>query len=244
MRSWRSGSLTGRPSPGTSRERGGADAMTGLDDPDLVLRFWKPYDCLTAFTDRDGRQTLADHIDVPNVYPAGRLDRDSEGLLLLPATRRSGAPHRCHDRSPSHLSRARGGDPVRRRASSSRHRRRSQGRPPRSATAEFLATEPALPPRPVPIRIRKSVPDSWIRLTLTEGKNRQVRRMTAAVGHPTLRLVRIAIGSITLEGLEPGQWDAITPEEKRDLRDGLTGLRRAANRSGAGRRPPGRRSRR
>ena len=215
--------------------------MTGLDDPDLVLRFWKPYDCLTAFTDRDGRQTLADHIDVPNVYPAGRLDRDSEGLLLLPRKGAPGQAHRCHDRSPSHLSRARGGDPVRRRASSSRHRRRSQGRP--RATAEFLATEPALRPD----QYRSAFASRFLIpgfVSRTEGKNRQVRRMTAAVGHPTLRLVRIAIGSITLEGLEPGQWDAITPEEKRDLRDGLTGLRRAANRSGAGRRPPGRRSRR
>ena len=107
---------------------------------------------------------------------------------------------------------------------------------------ECLTTEPALPPRPVPIRVRKSVPDSWIRLTLSEGKNRQVRRMTAAVGHPTLRLVRIAIGPITLEGLEPGQWDAITAEEKRELRDSLKGLRRVANRFGAGRRYPGQRS--
>ena len=72
MRSWKSGNPTGRPSPGTSRSRGDAEAMTALDDPDLVLRFWKPYGCLTAFTDRDGRQTLADYINVPCVYPAGR----------------------------------------------------------------------------------------------------------------------------------------------------------------------------
>ena len=219
--------------------------MTGLDDPDLVLRFWKPYDCLTAFTDRDGRQTLADHIDVPNVYPAGRLDRDSEGLLLLPRNKalRGNLTDATIGHPRTYLVQVEGtpSDDALHHLATGVDLKDGRTRP---ATAEFLATEPPLPPRPVPIRIRKSVPDSWIRLTLTEGKNRQVRRMTAAVGHPTLRLVRIAIGSITLEGLEPGQWDAITPEEKRDLRDGLTGLRRAANRSGAGRRAPGRRSRR
>lgn len=219
--------------------------MTGLDDRDLVLRFWKPYDCLTAFTDRDGRQTLADHIDVPDVYPAGRLDRDSEGLLLLPRdkTLRGDLTDATIGHPRTYLVQVEGipsGDALH-HLSTGVDLKDGRTRP---ATAEFLDTEPDLPPRPVPIRVRKSIPDSWIRLTLTEGKNRQVRRMTAAVGHPTLRLVRIAIGPISLEGLAPGEWDAITPEEKRELREGLKGLRRAASRSGSGRRPPRRRSRR
>ncbi len=208
-----------------------------------MLRFWKPYDCLTAFTDRDGRKTLADHIDVPNVYPAGRLDRDSEGLLILPRSKalRGELTNAAIGHPRTYLVHVEGipsGDALHQLATGVELK---DGRT-RRATAEFLTTEPALPPRPVPIRVRKSVPDSWIRLTLSEGKNRQVRRMTAAVGHPTLRLVRIAIGPITLEGLEPGQWDAITSEEKRELRDGLKGLRRVANRFGAGRRYPGQRS--
>ncbi|MEM9467692.1 MAG: pseudouridine synthase [Actinomycetota bacterium] len=219
--------------------------MTGLDDRDLVLRFWKPYDCLTAFTDRDGRETLADHIDVPEVYPAGRLDRDSEGLLLLPRDRklRGDLTDATIGHPRTYLVQVEGipsGDALH-HLSTGVDLKDGRTRP---AIAEFLEHEPALPPRPVPIRVRKSVPDSWIRLTLTEGKNRQVRRMTAAAGHPTLRLVRIAIGPITLDGLAPGEWDAITPEEKHELRDGLTGLRRAASRSGSGRRPPRRRSRR
>ena len=218
--------------------------MAGLDDPDLVLRFWKPYDCLTAFTDRDGRETLADHIDVPGVYAAGRLDRDSEGLLLLPRSKRlrgdltdatighprtylvqiEGVPS---DDALQHL--AHGVD-------------LKDGRT-RRATAELLTAPPALPPRPVPIRVRPSVPDSWIRLTMSEGRNRQVRRMTAAVGHPTLRLVREAIGSISLEGLAPGEWDALTREEVDELRAGLRSAR-AASRPVSDRPRRGRRSRR
>lgn len=218
--------------------------MSGLDDRDLVLRFWKPHDCLTAFTDREGRQTLGDHIDVPDVYPAGRLDRDSEGLLLLPRDKRLRGD--LTDASIGHprtyLVQVEGipSDDALHHLATGVDLKDGRSRP---ATATFLREAPRLPPRPVPIRVRKSVPDSWIELTLTEGKNRQVRRMTAAVGHPTLRLVRTAIGSITLEGLAPGEWDAITTEERAELRAGLSSLR-AASRSGRSQRPGGRRSRR
>ena len=120
--------------------------MTGLDDPDLVLRFWKPYDCLTAFTDRDGRQTLADHIDVPNVYPAGRLDRDSEGLLLLPATRPPGNLTDATIGHPRtylvHVEGIPSDDALHHLATGVDLK---DGR--RAGHAEFLATEPALPPR-------------------------------------------------------------------------------------------------
>ena len=121
--------------------------MTALDDPDLVLRFWKPYGCLTAFTDRDGRQTLADHIDVPRVYPAGRLDRDSEGLLLLPRNKalRGDVTNAAIGHSRTYLVQVEGnpsGDALHHLATGVDLK---DGRT-RPATAEFLTTEPPLPP--------------------------------------------------------------------------------------------------
>jgi 23S rRNA pseudouridine2457 synthase len=175
-----------------------------------TLRFWKPYDVLTQFTDASGRSTLADFIDLPGVYPAGRLDRDSEGLLLLTsdgALQARLAHPRYHlpkiylaqvegEVSDEALERLRAGPKL------------ADG-PTRPILAVRREEAPDLPPRPVPIRYRAKIMTQWLELTLTEGRNRQVRRMTAAVGHPTLRLVRIAIGPIGLEGLEPGRWEEL-----------------------------------
>lgn len=183
-----------------------------------VIRFWKPYGVLSKFTDEQGRHTLADYIPLPDVYAAGRLDADSEGLLLLTQSGRLKArltdPKFNHpktylvqvERIPedSALDRLRKGVDLK------------DGRT-RPAQVERLAAPPALPERPVPIRYRKNVPDCWLRLTITEGRNRQVRRMTAAVGHPTLRLVRWSIGTITLEGLQPGLWQALGGDQVKAL---------------------------
>jgi 23S rRNA pseudouridine2457 synthase len=179
-----------------------------------IIKFWKPYGVLTQFTDAQGRPTLADYIPLPNVYAAGRLDMDSEGLLILTDSARLKTrlmnPRFEHPRvylvqveripDETALRRLREGIDLK------------DGRT-RPARVERLENPPDLPERPVPIRFRKHVPDCWLRLTLTEGRNRQVRRMTAAVGHPTLRLVREAIGPVTLEGLTPGAWRALTPAE-------------------------------
>ena len=209
-----------------------------LDDPDLVLRFWKPYGVMTAFTDREGRATLADFIDVPGVYAAGRLDRDSEGLLLLTRGKQLRTmlmrPDIGHPRT--YLAQVEGipdADALSRLESGVDLK---DGRT-RPATARVLDDAPLLPDRDPPIRVRKTVPDSWIRLTLTEGKNRQVRRMTAAVGHPTLRLVRESIGPVRHEGLGPGEWAIVSGEERDALR---TSLRSAG---GASPRARGRRQR-
>jgi 23S rRNA pseudouridine2457 synthase len=172
-------------------------------------RFWKPYGVLSKFTDAEGRPTLADYIHIPNIYAAGRLDLDSEGLLLL--TDSGALSHRLTDPRFAHprtywaqveripddaaLQRLREGVELSDGGKTWRTR---------PAQVELLAAPPILPERPVPIRYRKNVPTAWLQLTITEGRNRQVRRMTAAVGCPTLRLVRWAIGTITLEGLEPG----------------------------------------
>jgi 23S rRNA pseudouridine2457 synthase len=151
----------------------------------MILRFWKLYRVLTQFTDEEGRATLVDYVPVPGVYAPGRLDYDSEGLLLTDDSR---VQYRLTD--PRYL----------------------------------LSLPPSLPERLPPIRERKAIPTAWLRISLTEGRNRQVRRMTAAVEHPTLRLVRWAIGGITLEGLQPCQWHLLDMQQELRLRDQL-GLR-------------------
>lgn len=190
-----------------------------------VIRFWKPYMVLSKFTDEEGRPTLADFIPVKDVYAAGRLDHDSEGLLLLTDDRRISTrltePQYAHPRQ--YLAQV-DGLPDEQALQTLREGLRIKDYQTRPAEAVLLEAEPDLPPRPVPIRFRKDIPTAWIALTLTEGRNRQVRRMTAAVGHPTLRLVRAAIGPITLEGLDPGMWQDLSVEELRALQHSL-GLR-------------------
>lgn len=174
-----------------------------------VILFNKPYGMLSQFTDGGGtapRRTLAEFIDVPGVYPAGRLDFDSEGLLVLCDDGRLQA--RIADPrfklAKSYLVQVEG-EPDEASLEQLRQGVRLKDGVTRPAKVEAIA-DPALWPRDPPIRVRKSIPDSWIRLTITEGRNRQVRRMTAAVGHPTLRLVRWSIGNWTLDGIGPGEW--------------------------------------
>jgi 23S rRNA pseudouridine2457 synthase len=149
---------------------------------------------------------LSDFVDVPAVYPAGRLDRDSEGLLLLTDDGRLQA--RIADPkfklAKTYLVQVEG-EPDTGNLEALRRGVRLKDGVTRPAEAERIA-EPALWPRDPPVRFRKSVPDCWLRLTIREGRNRQVRRMTAAVGFPTLRLVRWSIGEWSVEGLQPGEW--------------------------------------
>ena len=197
-----------------------------LDNACRYLVLNKPYGVLCGFTDpeheRGGaekRPTLADYVDVPGVYAAGRLDLDSEGLLLLTddgwLIHRLGHPRYWHpkayllqvERQPN----AAALDALRRGVI-------VKGRRTAPAQVELLAREPDLPPRPVPIRTRQTVPTAWLRLVLTEGRKRQARRMTAAVGHPTLRLVRVGIGPLELGDLAPGAWRELAAGELDALR--------------------------
>lgn len=163
-----------------------------------------------------GRKSLADYVKVKDVYPVGRLDHDSEGLMLL--TNDGAFQHRLTDPKFQHPRTywvQVEGIPNKQALTDLAAGVVIQGERTRPAKVRVLleAEASALPPRDPPIRFRKSVPTAWLELTLTEGRNRQVRRMTAAAGHPTLRLVRIAIGSLRLEGLQPGEWRELTPEE-------------------------------
>jgi 23S rRNA pseudouridine2457 synthase len=181
----------------------------------MLITFYKPFGVLSQFTsDGSKNRTLADFGFPKNVYPIGRLDADSEGLLLLSDEPEWNAkllqPRPAHEReywvqveripSPEQLKKLERGVLI-------------QGRKTLPCRAWLLDPQPTIPPRDPPIRFRKTVPDCWIALELIEGKNRQVRKMTAAIGHPTLRLLRVRIGNFWLANLEPGKWKVLSPHE-------------------------------
>lgn len=194
--------------------------------PFRYLVFYKPFNVLSQFTagstpPRTGhpdRRTLADFINVPGVYPVGRLDYDSEGLLLL--TDDGALQHCLSNPKFEHLRTY--CVQVEGIVSEPELHQLSQGvtiAGYRTKLAQASAiSEPTLPPREPPIRVRKSIPTSWLQLTITEGRNRQVRRMTAAVGLPTLRLIRVSIGPVKLAPLQPGEWRDLSPGELRLLK--------------------------
>lgn len=181
-----------------------------------MLAFNKPYGVLSQFTNDGSSNRPLAHFHFPEgVYPLGRLDADSEGLLLLSDEKRLNTrllePRQAHEReywaqvervpTPAALQRLEVGVMVR-------------GVRTLPCRAWILEPQPLVPPRLPPIRFRKTIPVCWLRLELIEGKNRQVRRMTAAVGHPTLRLLRVRIGRFTLGNLEPGQWRELSSAER------------------------------
>ncbi len=185
----------------------------------MILAFHKPYGVLSQFTpDGSANRPLAEFGFPKGVYPVGRLDADSEGLLLLsdetrwnarllsPASHVEKTYHALVERLPdeSALRQLREGIAL-------------DGKPTMPAGARLLDPQPEFPPRDPPVRFRKNVQDFWIELRLREGRNRQVRRMTAAVGHPTLRLIRVAIGGFHPDGLACGSWRELTPGETQML---------------------------
>ncbi|MWB78604.1 pseudouridine synthase [Pseudooceanicola sp. 216_PA32_1] len=176
-----------------------------------TILFNKPFDVLSQFTDRgtagSGRRTLSDFIDLPGVYPAGRLDRDSEGLMVLTSDGRLQAriADPKHKMAKTYWAQVEG-LPDDAALEALRRGVALKDGMTRPARVTRIAAPGDLWPRDPPIRVRPSIPDCWIALELREGRNRQVRRMTAHVGHPTLRLIRAAIGPWSLDGLAPGEW--------------------------------------
>jgi 23S rRNA pseudouridine2457 synthase len=196
-----------------------------------VLALFKPWGHVSRFTPEAGHPGLGELVPVPGVYPAGRLDHDSEGLLVLTDDGTLAAaltdPRHGHPRTywveVERVPDAGALDALARGV-------RVQGRRTRPARVRLLSEPPALPPRPVPVRARKSVPTAWLEIELREGRNRQVRRMTAAVGHPTLRLVRVALGGLRLPELRlaPGEWRELGLREVAALRRGSEAATRGA----------------
>jgi 23S rRNA pseudouridine2457 synthase len=183
------------------------------------LLFCKPYAVLSDFNDPEGRPTLAAFNLPPGVEPAGRLDADSEGLLFLTDDGR--LAHALTDprfKLPKTYFVQVENVPDAAALNKLRRGVLVKGELTAPAEVERLPAAPELPPRGVPVRANPTVPTAWLKIILREGKKRQIRHMTAAVGCPTLRLMRVAIGSLTLRGLAPGQWRDVTPDELAALR--------------------------
>lgn len=182
-------------------------------DKGRLIIFNKPFNVLCQFTDKEGRKTLADYIPIPGVYAAGRLDYDSEGLVVLTdidGVQRRVAEPRC--KLPKKYLVQVEGLPGKEAIDRLRNGVVLSDGPARATEAQVVP-EPDLWPRVPPIRFRKKIPETWLSLTITEGRNRQVRRMTAAVGLPTLRLIRVSVGPWSLGRLKPGEWaEAALPE--------------------------------
>ena len=179
----------------------------------------KPYEVLTQFTDEAGRATLKDYVEVPGIYPVGRLDYDSEGLVLL--TDDKTLQHRLSDPQfkveKTYWVQVEG-IPTEEALTRLRLGVRIKETKTAPAKVRLLEEEPQVWERSTPIRFRANIPTTWLEIRIAQGMNRQVRRMTAAVGYPTLRLIRPAIGPLSLGSLQPGEYRELTPEEATQLK--------------------------
>ncbi len=176
-----------------------------------LILFNKPFNVLSQFTDKgsatSARQTLSDYIDIPKVYAAGRLDKDSEGLLVLTdnGALQAKIANPRHKMPKTYWVQVEG-EPDEKALEILRAGVVLKDGKTRPAKAQAIDIPDNLWPRIPPIRVRKSVPDTWISITISEGKNRQIRRMTAAIGYPTLRLIRYSVGNWTIDGINNGEW--------------------------------------